>query len=75
MQLRPKADRGGGVNPATGQPTGNIYALSSPWANVAALLCRPIEVESWISPTAFAMKDLREEPGAHEGMTVHKSEV
>ncbi|GAA5905970.1 hypothetical protein JCM5296_001304 [Sporobolomyces johnsonii] len=62
--LRPKADRGSGIDPATGQPVGNLWALSSPWRNMFALLCRPMEVESWIEPRAWAGRDAREEVGA-----------
>lgn len=66
-QLRPKADRSGGINPANGEAMGNLYALNSPFANVVSLLCRPMEVPSWIAPHRYALRDPREEEGEGEG--------
>lgn len=62
MQLRPKAERGG-INPETGESLGNPYALRSPLDNVFSLLCRPMEVSSWISPRGYAMEDARRGEG------------
>jgi hypothetical protein len=40
---------------------GNLYSLQSPFANIVSLLCRPMEIPSWIEPHQYATKDAREE--------------
>jgi hypothetical protein len=40
---------------------GNLFTLNSPFVNVISLLCRPMELPSWIEPTKYATKDPREE--------------
>ncbi|KAM0754656.1 hypothetical protein T439DRAFT_377104 [Meredithblackwellia eburnea MCA 4105] len=57
--LRPKLDRSGAINPVTGKPIDNMFSLSSPFANVVSLLCRPMDVPSWIEPHRYAEKDGR----------------
>lgn len=50
---------------------GNLYALSSPFANIVSILCRPMEVPSWISPHRFAQRDPREDEEDAGGAKEH----
>ncbi|KAI5481635.1 hypothetical protein MNV49_002861 [Pseudohyphozyma bogoriensis] len=72
--LRPKGDRSGAINPVDGKPMGNLYALQNPFANIVALLCRPMEVPSWIAPREWAKRDARE-GGVEGGEREAKEEV
>lgn len=47
------------MNPLDGKAVDNVYTLQSPWANFISVLCRPMEIESWIEGDQFATSDDR----------------
>lgn len=49
------------MNPATGESVDNVYSHRNPWMNFISLLCRPMEVPSYIEGSSYATVDDREE--------------